>query len=77
MSDTIIDEVRRVRDEYAKQFNYDLHAMCLDLRREQSLAGVPVVSFAAKRTPKDLPKQCDQSDTKKASAVAPVSQPKS
>ncbi len=43
MRDTIIDDLRKFRDEYAIQFNYDLHAMCLDLRREQSLGGSPVV----------------------------------
>jgi hypothetical protein len=45
MRDTIIEEVRKARDEYACQFNYDLHAMCVDLRREQALSGLPVVSF--------------------------------
>ncbi len=48
MRDTIIDDIRKFRDEYARQFNYDLHAMCLDLRREQDLGGAPVVSFSTK-----------------------------
>ena len=39
MRDTIVEEVRKVRDEYARGFNYDLHAMCADLRREQELSG--------------------------------------
>ena len=45
MPDTIVEEVRKTRDEYARRFNYDLHAMCADLRREQGLGGAPVVSF--------------------------------
>lgn len=45
MSDTIVEEVRKARDDYALRFNYDLHAMCADLRREQGLSGSPVVSF--------------------------------
>jgi hypothetical protein len=45
MPDTIIEEVRRFRDEYARQFNYDLHAMCEDLRREQQDSSLRVVSL--------------------------------
>ena len=45
MSDTIVEEVRTTRDDYARRFNYDLHAMCADLRREQKMSGGPVVSF--------------------------------
>ena len=36
MSDTIIQEIRNTRDEAARRFNYDLHAMCMELRREQA-----------------------------------------
>lgn len=49
MSDTIIEEVRKVRDEYARQFNYDLHAMCAELRREQRQGALRVVSFPKRR----------------------------
>ena len=45
MGDTIVEEVRRARDDYARRFNYDLHAICADLRREQELSGSPIVSF--------------------------------
>lgn len=33
--DPIIEEVRRVRDEHAKRFNYDLDAICADIQRHQ------------------------------------------
>ena len=33
--DPIVAEVRRVRDELARKFNYDVHAICEDLRRRQ------------------------------------------
>ena len=36
--DTIVEEVRRIRDEHAKRFNYDLHAICEDFRKKQSLS---------------------------------------
>ena len=50
MRDTIIQEIRNTRDEYARQFNYDLHQMCLDLRREQELSGAQIVTFSSKST---------------------------
>jgi len=33
--DPIVAEVRRVRDELARKFNYDVLAICEDLRRRQ------------------------------------------
>jgi hypothetical protein len=33
--DPIVAEVRRVRDELARQFNYDVHAICEDLWKRQ------------------------------------------
>ncbi len=31
----ILDEIRRFRDAHAKKFNYDLAAICEDLKRER------------------------------------------
>lgn len=45
--DPIVEEVRKVRDEYAKQFGYDLDAIVRDLQQKQ--AGEQVVSFPPKR----------------------------
>jgi hypothetical protein len=50
MRDTIVEEVRKARDEYARKFNYDLDAICADLQRRQKLSGRPVVSLP-KRPP--------------------------
>ena len=55
--DPIVAEVRRVRDELARQFNYDVHAICEDLRKRQGqtvtgdelragLAGVSPATYA-------------------------------
>jgi len=55
MPDTIIEEVRKLRDEYARQFNYDLHAMCAELRREQQHSGLRVVSFPKRRPQTSTP----------------------
>jgi len=34
-NDPIVDEVRKVRDEHAKKFNYDLQAIVADLKKQQ------------------------------------------
>jgi hypothetical protein len=33
--DLIIEEIHQYRDEYSKQFNYNLHDICQDLRKKQ------------------------------------------
>jgi hypothetical protein len=35
-NDEIVDEVRRVRDEHAAKFDYDIAAICADIRRKQA-----------------------------------------
>lgn len=47
--DPIVEEVRRHREEYAKQFNYDLHAICEDLRRKEQASGRNLVSLSPMR----------------------------
>ena len=50
--DPIVEEVRRHRQEYAAEFNYDLKAMCDDLQRrteEAAKAGHRVVYPATRR----------------------------
>jgi hypothetical protein len=49
IKDPIIEEVRKARDEYAKQFNYDLDAIFRDLKKKQEQPGKKVVSFPPKR----------------------------
>jgi hypothetical protein len=47
-TDPILEEIYKAREDYAKQFNYDLNAMFADLRRRQQESGRKVVSFAKK-----------------------------
>jgi len=47
MPDTIMREIRQTRDELAKRFHFDMHELCLELRREQEIGLAPVVTFAA------------------------------
>jgi hypothetical protein len=42
--DPIVDEVRKAREAHAAQFNYDLLAICRDLRKKEQQSGHPVVS---------------------------------
>ncbi len=46
--DPIVDEVRKAREEYAKQFSFDLDAMFDDLQRRQRASGRKTVSFPLK-----------------------------
>ena len=47
--DPIVEEVRKIRDEYARQFDYDLDAIFRDLQEKQKQSGKQVVSFPPKR----------------------------
>lgn len=35
IDDPIVDEIRQISRAYAEQFDFDLHAMCEDLRRQE------------------------------------------
>lgn len=54
-NDEIVDEVRRVRDEYAKQFNYDIAAICADIRQKQAASKRKVVAVSNKKDKVDKP----------------------
>jgi len=50
--DPIIEELQQLRDEYAKQFNYDLTAMFEDLKAKERLNTTnPIVSLPVSRRP--------------------------
>ena len=46
--DPIVEEIRRVRQEYAKQFDYDVRAMAADLREREQQHPDRLVSFPPK-----------------------------
>jgi hypothetical protein len=33
--DEILEEIHKIREEHAKSFNYDLHEICKDLRKNR------------------------------------------
>ena len=49
MNDPIVEEIRKYREQYAAKFNYDLAAICKDLRERQATCGREVVSRAPRR----------------------------
>ena len=49
--DEIVEEVRAIRDAYAKKFGYDVRAIFDDLKEEEIRSGRKVVSLPPKRLP--------------------------
>jgi len=49
MSDPILEEIWKARDEHARRFNYDLKKICADLRRIERQSGRRVVTRKPKR----------------------------
>lgn len=56
-SDPIVDEVRRIRDEYAARFNYDLDAILRDIKEQEKKSGRKFVNYSkqAERTGPNQP----------------------
>jgi hypothetical protein len=54
-NDPIVEEVRKIRNEHAKKFNYDLEAIAADLKRQQKASKRKFVTFQPKK-PTVLPK---------------------
>ncbi len=44
-TDPIVEEIRRNRDEYARKFNYNIRAICRDIREKQRKSGRQVVKL--------------------------------
>ena len=47
--DEILEEIYKIREEHAKAFNYDLQAICDDLRRKQANSGRKIISQPLKQ----------------------------
>lgn len=48
-NDPIVDEVRRIREEHAARFDYDLERIFQDLQEQERQGGHKVVSLPPKR----------------------------
>ena len=51
IKDEIVEETRRLRDQYAKQFDYDLRKMFEDLKTKRKVSGNKYISFSENSTP--------------------------
>jgi hypothetical protein len=49
MKDEIIDEVRRIRDDYVAKHHYNLDDIFEDLKKRESTSSRPIEDLAAKR----------------------------
>jgi hypothetical protein len=49
MEDPIVEAVRRIREEHAASFNYDVDAIYADLKRVEAESKLPHVSLEPRR----------------------------
>lgn len=47
-TDEIVEEIHRIREDYAKSFNDDLDAIFADLRKKEAESGREVVNLSRK-----------------------------
>jgi hypothetical protein len=50
--DDVVQEVRKIREAYAKQFGYDLEAIHRDLKEQEKVSGRRIVSLPPRRPKK-------------------------
>lgn len=50
--DPIVEEIRKIREQNAAQFNFDIKAIIADARKRQKFSKHRVVSFEKKQTEK-------------------------
>lgn len=48
--DEIVEEIHRIREEYAKSFNHNLDAIFADLQRKQAESGREIVRLSPRRS---------------------------
>ncbi len=49
MQDPIVDEIRRIREEHAKKFGFDLDAIFEDLKTKERISTRKVVAMRPRR----------------------------
>ncbi len=48
MTDPIVEEIHKIREEYAAEFDYDIDALFEDLNKKQAESNHKIVSFVKK-----------------------------
>ncbi len=51
--DSLVDEIRAVREAYAARFNYDIDAIYRDIKEQERKSGRTYVSLTPKRRARD------------------------
>ncbi|MGA1874460.1 MAG: hypothetical protein ACMUIA_02520 [bacterium] len=64
--DQIIEEVRKIREDHAAKFKYNIKAIYQDLKRQEKEGGRVIVSLQPKRLPVSSPHK-DADDTRRES----------
>lgn len=54
LTNEILDEIHKFREDYAKAFNYDVAAMFADWRKRQIASGKKAVTLPPKKSNKSL-----------------------
>lgn len=54
MDDYIVDEIRKIRDEHAKKFDYNISAICADFRQKQEKYKDKLVSLKPKKIKENI-----------------------
>ncbi len=54
MTNEILEEIHKFREEHAKTFNYDVAAMFADWRKRQAASGRKAVTLPPKKSNKSL-----------------------
>jgi hypothetical protein len=52
MRDAIVEELRKVRDEHAARFNYDIDAIFEDFKESEKASGLPLITLQPRRLSK-------------------------
>ncbi len=47
--DEVVEEIHKIREEYAKSFNYDLQAIFEDLQKKEAKSGRQLISKPLKQ----------------------------
>lgn len=55
MKDEIVEEIRRIREEHAAQFNHDVDAILADIRRSDAERDWARASFGPRRIENPVP----------------------
>lgn len=55
LNDPIVEEIRKIRDEHAARFNYDLDAIFDDIKKSEKELGLPLVTLPPNRVAKPAP----------------------